>query len=59
MKTREGTIPIFQWRRVDNSIEEGVDVHGLTTTDERCCTNATDTPTPMVVAILRSTTTHP
>ena len=43
----------------DNSIDEGVDVHGPTTTVQGRCALATDTPTPVVTANLWCATTQP
>jgi hypothetical protein len=59
METRKGRIPIFRWRRRITRLRKRVDVHGPTTTVQGRCALATDTPTPMVNAILWSMTTQP
>jgi hypothetical protein len=59
METRKGRILIFRWRRRITQLRTRVDVHGPTTTVQGRCTLATDTPTPVVDAMLWSTTTHP
>jgi hypothetical protein len=59
METRKGRIPIFRWRRKITRLRKRVDVHGPTTTVQGRCALATDTPTPVVDAILWSTTTQP
>jgi hypothetical protein len=59
METREGWIPIFQWRQRITRLGKRVDIHGQTTTVQGRCAWATDTPTPVVDVILWSTTTQP
>jgi hypothetical protein len=61
MVTHEGLNPDLSVEMEDNSIGGGggVDVPNLTTTIQRHCALATDTPTPVVDVILWSTMTQP
>jgi hypothetical protein len=51
-----GFVPDLSAEVGDNSIDGEDDVHGPTTAFQGCCALATDTPPPMVAAILWSAT---